>query len=155
MRMLIIAATAALASACASQGPTYESRSDGGRYGYAETLIEPNRVQISYNGDTLTPRETVETYLLYRAAETTVQRGFDYFIVVAHDVQEDSYYENLGGVRPRLAGATFREISRHSATADILMFEGDKPPHIANAYDARAVLQALQQRVITSSPATP
>lgn len=121
---------------------------DGGRYGYAETLIEPNRVQVSYNGDTLTPRETVETYLLYRAAETTLQRGFDYFVVVAHETDEESRYENLSGGRVRLAGATFREVSRHSATADILMFEGDKPPHIANAYDARAVQQALNERII-------
>lgn len=154
MRIFIIAATAALASACASQGPVYESRADGGRYGYAETLIEPNRVQVSYNGDTLTPRETVETYLLYRAAETTLDRGFDYFVVVSHDVEENSYYENMG-VRPRLAGATFREISRHNATADIVMFMGDKPPHVANAYDARAVQQTLSERITTAHPATP
>lgn len=153
MRIFIIAATAALASACASQTPVYESRMNGGRYGYAETMIEPNRVQISYNGDTLTPRETVETYLLYRAAETTVQRGYDYFVVVAHDTDEIVRYENLSGGRPRLAGATFREVSRHTATADIVMFEGEKPPHIANAYDARAVQQALNQRVI-QNPAT-
>lgn len=154
MRILIIAATAALATACASPGPLYESRTDGGRYGYAETLIEPNRIQVSYNGDTLTPRETVETYLLYRAAETTLLRGFDYFVVVGHDVEENSYYESMA-VRPRLSGATFREVSRHNATADIVMFVGDKPPHVANAYDARAVQQALAERIITAHPATP
>lgn len=149
MRMFIIAATAALASACASQGPVYQSRSDGGRYGYAETLLEPNRVRVSYNGDTLTPRETVESYLLYRAAETTLQRGFDYFIIASADVDEHSEFQNTAGGGPRrLAGASFREVSRHNATADILMFEGAKPPHIANAYDARAVRQALGERVI-------
>jgi hypothetical protein len=153
MRIFIMAAAAALATACASQGPVYESRMDGGRYGYAETMIEPNRIQIRYNGDTLTPRETVETYLLYRAAETTIQRGFDYFVVVAHATDEESRYENLSGGRVRLAGATFREVSRHNATADILMFEGERPPFIANAYDARAVQQALNQRII-QDPAT-
>lgn len=132
MRIFIMAAAAALATACASQDPVYESRMDGGRYGYAEMQLEPNRVCVTYNGDTLTARETVETYLLYRAAETTLQRGFDYFVVTAANVEEDS---------------------RHSAMADILMFEGERPPHIANAYDARAVQRALQERII-QRPAT-
>jgi hypothetical protein len=153
MRILIIAATAVLATACASQGPVYESRMDGGRYGYAEMQLEPNRIRVTYNGDTLTARETVETYLLYRAAETTLQRGFDYFVVTAADIEEESRYEGIGAGRPRMTGATFREVSRHNATADILMFEGAKPPHIANAYDARAVRQALGERVI-QRPAT-
>lgn len=148
MRILIVAAAAALATACASQAPPYQSRMDGGRYGYAEMQLEPNRVRVSYNGDTLTARETVETYLLYRAAETTLQRGFDHFIVVSANVEEDSEYQGMAGGRPRMAGATFREVSRHNATADILMFEGAKPPGVANAYDARAVEQALEERLI-------
>lgn len=148
MRILIMAAAAVLATACASQGPVYQSREDGGRYGYAEMQLEPNRIRVTYNGDTLTARDTVETYLLYRAAETTLQRGFDYFIVTAANVEEDSRYESLAGGRPRMAGATFHEVSRHNAMADILMFEGDKPPNIANAYDARAVMQSLDERVI-------
>lgn len=153
MRIFIMAAAAALATACASQGPVYESRMDGGRYGYAEMQLEPNRVRVTYNGDTLTARETVETYLLYRAAETTLQRGFDYFVVTTANVEEESRYEGMGGGRPRLTGATFREVSRHNAMADILMFEGERPPHIANAYDARAVQRALQERII-QDPAT-
>jgi hypothetical protein len=147
MRILVIAATAALASACATQTPTYQSRTDGGRYGYAEMQLEPNRVRVSYNGDTLTPRETVETYLLYRAAETTLQRGFDYFIVTAHDVDAETRYQSTAGARPLLTGATFREVSRHTAMADIIMFEGERPPAIPNAYDARAVQQALTPRI--------
>jgi hypothetical protein len=153
MRILIMAATAALATACASPGPAYESRMDGGRYGYAEMQLEPNRIRVTYNGDTLTARDTVETYLLYRAAETTLQRGFDYFIVTAANVEEESHYRSTGGGRPLLTGATFREVSRHNAMADILMFEGERPPQIPNAYDASAVQRALQERII-QSPAT-
>lgn len=152
MRILIMAAAAALATACATQAPTYQARTDDSRYGYAEMQIEPNRVRVTYNGDTLMPRETVETYLLYRAAETTTQRGFDYFIIVSADIDENVEYRSTAGARPLLTGATFREVSRHNATADILMFEGDKPPSIANAYDARAVQQALEDRV-TQRPA--
>jgi hypothetical protein len=148
MRILIMAAAAALATACASQAPIYQSRDAGGRYGYAEMQLEPNRVRVSYNGDTLTARETVETYLLYRAAETTLQRGFDYFIVVAQDSHADTQFQSTGGGRPLLHGATFREVSRHTAMADILMFEGERPGHIANAYDAHTIQQSLAERVI-------
>jgi hypothetical protein len=147
MRILVIAATAALASACATQTPTYHSRTDTSRYGYSEMQLEPNRVRVSYNGDTLTARETVETYLLYRAAETTLQRGFDYFVVTAHDVDAETRYQSTAGARPLLTGATFREVSRHNATADIVMFEGQRPPAIANAYDAHAVEEALAPRI--------
>jgi hypothetical protein len=151
MRILIMAAAAALATACASQAPVYESRSEGGRYGYAEMLVQPNRLRISYNGDTLTPRETVETYLLYRAAEATLERGFEYFAIAAHDAQENSRYETFGA-RPRLGGITVREISNHTAMAEIIMFEGDAPPPIANVYDARAVIGSLENRIVR--PAT-
>jgi hypothetical protein len=148
MRILIMAAAAALATACASQAPHYQSRDQGGRYGYAEMQLEPNRVRVSYNGDTLTARETVETYLLYRAAETTLARGFDYFIVVAHDAQVDRQIEGAASARPLLTGATFHEVSRHTAMADILMFEGQRPAHMVNAYDAHAIQQSLHERVI-------
>jgi hypothetical protein len=145
MRVLILAALAGLASACATQ-PTYQAREPGERYGYAEMQVQPNRVRISYNGDTMTPRETVETYLLYRAAETTLQRGFDYFVIVGHDVDETTRFES-DGIRPRM-GTSYREISNHNAMAEIVMFEGAEPPPLANVYDARAVQQSLQARIV-------
>ena len=147
MRILILAALAGLAAGCAAQS-SYQARSENGRYGYAEVQVQPNRVRISYNGDTLTPRETVETYLLYRAAEATLERGFDYFVIVAHDTDENTRYESMG-VRPRLGGVTYREVSNHTAMAEIVMFEGGEAPPLANVYDAQAVRQSLASRVVT------
>lgn len=150
MRIFIAAAAAALASACASQAPTYQSRDDGGRYGYAEMQVQPNRMRISYNGDTITPRETVETYLLYRAAEATLERGFDYFVIVAHDADENTRYDATGA-RPRFGGISYREVSNHTAMAEIVMFMGETPPPIANVYDARQVEQSLEARIVRDS----
>ena len=150
MRILLTTAAAALAAACATQAPTYQARSESSRYGYSEMQVQPNRLRISYNGDTVTPRETVETYLLYRSAESTLQRGFDYFIVVAHDADENTRYDAMGG-RPRLGGVSYREISNHTAMAEIIMFEGDTPPPLANVYDARIVVANLQSRVVSST----
>lgn len=148
MRILLPLALCAgmLTAACATQAP-YQQRSNDDRYGYAETLVQPNRLRVTYNGDTLTPRETVETYLLYRSAEATLQHGFDYFVIVSHDIDETTRFESTG-VRPRIGGVSYREISSHDAIADIVMFQGDTPPPIANIYDARAVQQSLEDRVV-------
>lgn len=44
-------------------------------------------------------------------------------------------------------------VSRHSAMAEILMFEGQRPLHLADAYDARAEQRALREGII--APASP
>jgi len=142
MRILLIAAAAAaLVTGCASQSG-YAARGPHSQTGYAETQLEQNRLRVSYNGDTRMSLETVETYLLYRAAEATLERGFDYFVVVAHGAEEDARFEQTGGFRPRF-GTTYREVSSHNAAVDILMFNGAKPAHLANAFDARAVQSNL------------
>ena len=67
MRSFLFAAAAGLLAACATQTP-YQSASTERAYGFQEQWIEDNRVRITFRGNTLTDRETVETYLLYRAA---------------------------------------------------------------------------------------
>ena len=50
--------------------------------GYSESRLEPNRWRVNFVGNTMTSRETVEGYLLYRAAELTLQSGDDWFEMV-------------------------------------------------------------------------
>jgi len=50
--------------------------------GYSETRIEPNRWRVNFSGNSMTSRETVEGYLLFRAAELTLQNGADWFEIV-------------------------------------------------------------------------
>lgn len=89
-RLSLFPALAALAllGACATATP-YQAASDSHR-GYANHKIESNRWQVSFAGNSLTDRETVETYLLYRAAELTRQEGYDHFRVVRRETDEDS-----------------------------------------------------------------
>ena len=70
--------------------------------GYSETRIEPNRFRVNFAGNSLTSRETVEGYLLFRAAELTVQNGYDWFAVVDRDTdrQARSYVEPDPFYRP-------------------------------------------------------
>jgi hypothetical protein len=147
MRIILLATAAALLAGCASQAG-YQARGESSRYGYAEVQVEPSRMLISYRGDSLTSRETVEMYLLYRAAETTLEHGYDYFVVAGHDANEQSRFEQTS-VRPRF-GSSYREISNHNAAIDIVMGRGERPATLANAYDARAVRDSLRARVIGS-----
>lgn len=73
--------------ACATATP-YQAATDGQR-GYANQQIENNRWHISFAGNSLTDRQTVETYLLYRAAELTDLEGYDYFRVVQRETDAD------------------------------------------------------------------
>jgi hypothetical protein len=73
-------ALAALLTACATATP-YQPNAVGQKAagGFSETRLETNRYQVNFAGNSVTSRETVERYLLYRAAEVTVQQGYDWF----------------------------------------------------------------------------
>ena len=168
MRMLLLAVAAGLLSACAPATPYHPAVSD--RYGFEEQRIESNRTRITFRGNTLTDRETVETYLLYRAAEITIEQGFDYFIVADRGTEEVSRLQSTGGYRPRFAfdywyfsprrgwspwydpfwdePTSYREVSRYEAVAEVAMFRGQKPQDDANAFDAREVQTNLQGRIV-------
>ena len=49
------------------------------RGGYADAKVNDDLWRVSFSGNSLTSRETVERYLLYRAAELTVNQGYDWF----------------------------------------------------------------------------
>ena len=101
MRTLALAVVAGLLTACATATPYQPALSD--RYGFQEQRIESNRVRITFRGNTLTERETGETYLLYRAAEVTLENGNDYFIVANRATEEHSRLQGTGPYRPCFA----------------------------------------------------
>jgi hypothetical protein len=91
MSQSLPAAAAALLLAtglCACVSPTpYQPapRGPGGpssQGGYSEMRVEPDRWRVTFSGNAVTKRETVEGYLLYRAAELTLQNGYDWFSMV-------------------------------------------------------------------------
>ena len=83
-------ASAAVLTACATATPYQPAANADARNGFSEVQIESDRARISFDGNSLTDRETVETYLLYRAAELTKQKGYDYFFADStRDGQKD------------------------------------------------------------------
>jgi len=171
MRLVVLAAAALLLSACATATP-YQPAT--GNYGFQEQRIEANRVRITFRGNSLTDRDTVETYLLFRAAEVTLESGKDYFIVANRDTEEHSTLQGVGARGPRFAfdywyfsprrgwspwydpfwdtPTSYREITRYEAIAEIAMFNGQKPADDPNAFDAREVQANLQGRIVRPPP---
>lgn len=78
-----LAAALSLA-ACATATPYQPIDAPGARAsgGFSEQRIARNRWQVSFAGNSLTSRQRVETYLLFRAAELTLEQGHDGFTVV-------------------------------------------------------------------------
>jgi len=81
-------------SACMTATPyqPYEPELTAGVHGgFSEQRISPDRFQVKFHGNEMTSRDRVEGYMLYRAAELTVQNGYDWFSMVdrhtEHDVQ--------------------------------------------------------------------
>jgi hypothetical protein len=168
-KLICAIAALPLLAACASPTP-YAPLAD--RYGYAEQQIEDNRYRVTFTGNNVTVKETVENYLLYRAAELTRTRGYDYFELTDRDTDKStrylSNYTTFGHFRsrhnrfglshsagPGFVTGTTRPITEYEATATILLFRGDKPADKAQAYDARDVLQRLGPRIRRPAPPAP
>ena len=78
-RALPLALAAVLLAGCMTPSP-YAPRLEGQQTGYTDMAITQNRYRVTFTGNSATPRETVETYLLLRAAEVARAAGYDSFV---------------------------------------------------------------------------
>lgn len=84
-----LALTAGLA-ACATPTPYQPNiRGQAVSGGFSEMRLEGDRWRVNFAGNSLTDRETVEGYLLFRAAELTRDQGFDWFEIVDRETNRD------------------------------------------------------------------
>lgn len=84
-------ASATLLAACVTPTPYRPAMGQGfNRTGFSDQQIEADRFAVSFAGNSYTSRETVERYLLFRAAELTLDRGYDHFIVADRDVDKQT-----------------------------------------------------------------
>lgn len=96
IKKLAFVAGAAILTACATATPYQASTSADARNGFSEIQIENNRTRISFDGNSLTKRDTVETYLLFRAAELAKQNGYDYFTLTNRATDEKTRVQYTG-----------------------------------------------------------
>ncbi len=165
MLRMVTVALVLVAGGCAAPTP-YEPITDG--MGYGDQKLEQDRYRVWFAGNSVTPRPTVENYLLYRAAEVTLDNGQDWFEVVDQTTEVDTAYRTNatalypGGFAPfpysyRTLGvgtytARSRPITRYEAFAVIMLKSGERPADNARAYDARQVVEALGPTVIRPAP---
>lgn len=182
MKKLMIAAAAVVAlgglAGCETATPYQPlnpSATQAG--GYTETKIEQDRWRVAFHGNSMTSRETVETYLLYRAAELTVNQGYDWFETVdrATDKHTETMIDPIGpyagwGPSWRFYGRGWggwggwggpwgdpwgdvdvQNIERYETAAEIVMHHGPKPADDKHAFDARQVLSNLAGKIVKPS----
>ncbi len=157
----LLLALALTLTACSKPTP-YQPVTDG--HGYTELPLEGGRYRVTFSGNNQTPRETVEIYLLFRAAEVTLEQGHDYFIVAEKDTERSTTYYTtvtpIGGPfgyygryrrfygRGGFATARSRPRESYAAFANIVLRKGEKPDDDPEAYDARDVVESLGPRVL-------
>lgn len=93
-----LVASTTLVVACATE-TTYRPATGSGfaRTGYSDTPLERDRYRVTFAGNTVTDRDVVERYLLFRAAELTLQNGFDYFVMADRDTDRQARTYSTGG----------------------------------------------------------
>ncbi|HUR41649.1 MAG TPA: hypothetical protein VM240_10840 [Verrucomicrobiae bacterium] len=144
----------ALIAGCATATP-YQPV-DGG-FGYAEQKIESNRYRVTFAGNSRTELQTVENYVLHRAAEVTLAQAYDYFIVSDRTTKGEAEdrqptvtfgfgsfgfgHHHHGGVG--IGTSAGREGTEYQGAIEILLMRGKKPADNANAFDARQILENL------------
>jgi hypothetical protein len=79
MKKIYLAILAILLVGCATPYQPFELF---GRGGYSDKRISDNIYQVAYYGNGATNMETLNSLLLYRTAEITLDKGFDYFEVL-------------------------------------------------------------------------
>ncbi|MGB5077028.1 MAG: hypothetical protein WBO17_06070 [Sphingorhabdus sp.] len=88
---VVAAATVmSLLSSCMTPTPYQpEIRGQPIHGGYSEVRLGDNRYRVTFDGNSLTSRDRVEGYLLYRAAELTLENGYDWFRIVDRFTERD------------------------------------------------------------------
>ena len=153
-------AVAAVAlSACVTETP-YKASSPDSRHGYAEQQLAENRFRVRFSGNSATERETVENYLLYRAAEVTLSKGFTHFVFANQDTEAKTYYRSDFDDWPRggfywhtwpwgsgfgahVGTSTSRPVTSYTAYADVVLLSPGEAASRPEAFDARIVLDSV------------
>lgn len=186
LRSPIVQRRAAVLGLCAALGltacetatpyqPLAAANSDASG-GYSETVVAPGRWRVDFKGNSLTSRETVETYLLYRAAQLALENGYDWF-TTSDRVNETRVRETVGHPFPisrpwgrgwgpswryRAPGARWRSwdpwgsspffdvatVTEYEASAIVTGGRGPLPTGDDHAFDARATIAALADQII-------
>jgi hypothetical protein len=93
---------------CQSPTPYKSAAKTDSNFGYKSKKIKKDIYRVSFKGNKDTKRETVEQYMLFRAAEVAKNNKAPYFQIVSRDtdkiVDYDTVYTNMAFTRPYTTG---------------------------------------------------
>ena len=92
-RISTIVAAALLLAACATPA-AYQPRQGGSGTGYSDEQLAANRWRVTFTGNSATKRQTVENYLLLRAAEVALKTGYHWFVFDSRDTEAKTTYQS-------------------------------------------------------------
>ena len=159
---------ASVLGACTTATP-YGPRAEGSSTGYTDERLAQNRFRVTFSGNSATPRAAVEDYLLYRAAQVTLDSGYAAFEFDARDTKAKTTYfstfDNFPygpGYRPfgwywhnwafDDLNVQSRPITRYEAYAEIVMLTADQARSEPRSLDAHDVMSRLGPRVLPPPP---
>ena len=181
MKRIAIVLAAALAvglAACETTPTPYQPLAAGNAIsgGFSDQRLDETHFRVTFKGNSLTSREQVETYLLYRAAELTTGQGFDWFEMVSRhtDNRGGAWVTPYGGYwapywryhgafgwrawdpfwsdpfwgSPFLGGYDVERIDEYDAIAEVAVGHGAKPANDPRAFDAREILANLGPKIV-------
>lgn len=133
MRALIMVLVLSFVSGCAT---SYHKAGFRGR-GYQDIQLQTDEFQVSFAGNVKLSQAKARQYALRRAAELTIEHGFDYFVVTS----EGSFAKNFVSGSAYNGNGSVIGGSKPEAVITIKCGKGAKPEGVSGAYDARELLK--------------
>lgn len=136
----------ALGLACLLAGCATGYQSSGLTGGFRDFQVEGDVYRLVFSGNGNTTRETTQTYWLYRAAELTLEKGFDGFEILSPIAL------GLGQAESPFIRAQMIFIPMYSPPhpvleADIRLVKGPVSPQPPKLFDARSLKNDLEPYV--------
>ena len=160
LRFTALAAAFVLLAGCETPA-TYHPRDERGGTGYTDQQLAGNRYRVTFTGNSTTKRDTVESYLLLRAAEVTLKAGYRNFEFDNRDTEAKTTYHSdfMGWPGWRGYGwywhswpyggfgldeeLTSRPITRYEAYAEIVLLTDDQAKNEPRSIHAQDVLDHI------------
>lgn len=90
------------------QSTTVYKEAQNNQFGYSDAKLDERIYRVNFKGNSITSRETVERYLMYRVAQLTLEEGFSHFKILSRDNKTitnlDSDYRSLVFAGPYITG---------------------------------------------------
>lgn len=148
---------------CATPAP-YAPRGPGQATGYTDRQLSDNRWRVTFTGNSVTPRETVENDLLLRAAEVTLAAGGTHFVFDSRDTKANTRYDAiptgpgygygygfgywrfhpLWGYDPFGPPVDIVSTTKYEAYAEIVVLNDAEAAREPRAVDAKAIIAHLR-----------